>query len=80
MEWLSTFIFRSVEWLDRTTDLIGRHMGKFLFILLLLFLGLLLWPTKEVPPEKRGIVEQKENGPDLHQRAKEWLIENTPKK
>lgn len=55
-------------------------MGKFLFILLLLFLGLLLWPTKEVPPEKRGIVEQKENGPDLHQRAKEWLIENTPKK
>jgi len=81
MEWLSTFIFASVEWLDKVTDSIGNNMGKFFFILLLFFLGLLLWPTKEVPPEQRGVIsqEKQDTGPDLHQRFKAWLIEHTPK-
>lgn len=80
MEWLSTFIFRTVEFLDRLTDNIGKHMGKFLFICLVIFLAMLLWPKPPTPLEQRGVVEkgavQEKNMSD---RLKEWMIENTPK-
>jgi hypothetical protein len=80
MEWLSTFIFQTVEFLDKLTDNIGKHMWKFLFICFVIFLAMLLWPKPPTPMEQRGIVEKGAvQEKTFSDRLKEWMIENTPK-